>query len=54
MRHRDLKQIWTIHLNGVEIGRLPQDENEMVTYWALPAAAVREGRNELRVTPPAR
>jgi hypothetical protein len=24
----------------------------MVTHWALPAAALREGRNELRVTPP--
>src|SRR5262249_37317056 len=52
LRHRDLKQIWTIRLNGIEVGRLPQDENEMATYWTLPAAVVRGGRNELRVTPP--
>jgi hypothetical protein len=52
IRHRDLKQVWTVRLNGVEIGRLPQDENEMVTYRALPATSVRQGQNELRVTPP--
>src|SRR5437868_2895568 len=33
IRHRDLKQIWSLKLNGKELGPLPRDENEMVTCW---------------------
>src|SRR5258708_31187487 len=49
LRHRDLKQQWIIQLNGSEIARLPQDENAMVTCWNVPAGALREGQNELRI-----
>src|SRR5258706_1168877 len=49
LRIRDLKQQWTIQLNGKEIAKLPQDENPMVTCWAVPAGALRDGDNALRI-----
>ena len=50
LRHRDLKQEWRLALNGKPVGRLPQDENPMLTYWAVPPGALRDGVNELTVT----
>jgi hypothetical protein len=49
MRHRDLKQPWRVLLNGTEIAQLPMDEADMVTYWAVPAGALKAGANELRI-----
>lgn len=49
VRHRDLKQIWTVKLNGKELGSLPRDENEMVTYWSIPAGLLKGAGNELRI-----
>jgi hypothetical protein len=50
LRHRDLKQVWRLSVNGRDLGPLPQDENEMVTYLAVPPGVLRDGRNELRVS----
>jgi hypothetical protein len=50
LRHRDLKQEWKLALNGKEIGKLPQDENPMLTYWVVPPGALRDGANELTVS----
>ena len=49
LRHRDLKQIWRMLLNGQEIARLPPDEADTITYWAVPPRLLADGRNELRV-----
>ena len=49
LRHRDLKQGWVVLLNGKEIARLPLDEADTITYWAVPAGSLREGTNELRI-----
>ena len=49
LRHRDLKQVWRVSLNGQEIARLPSDEADALTYWPVPAGAIRDGTNELRV-----
>lgn len=49
LRHRDLKQMWRVELNGKEIARLPLDEADTITYWAVPPGTLRQGRNELRV-----
>jgi hypothetical protein len=54
LRHRDLKQIWSLKLNGKELGPLPRDENEMVTYWSVPAGLLKASGNELRVECPAK
>ena len=50
LRHRDVKQTWKLRLNDREIGRLPPDENDMVTYWSLPAGTLREGENTFVVS----
>jgi len=49
LRHRDVKQRWTVELNGKSLGTLPVDENEMVTYWSVPAGTMKAGANRLRV-----
>ena len=49
LRHRDLKQDWRMLLNGQEIARLPPDEADTITYWAVPPRLLADGRNELRV-----
>jgi len=49
LRHRDLKQLWRVTLNGKEIARLPLDEADIITYWAVPPGTLREGRNDLRI-----
>ena len=50
LRHRDLKQTWKLLLNDRDLGRLPQDENEMITFWSVPPGTLRQGENRLRVT----
>jgi hypothetical protein len=52
LRHRELRQPWEVRINGKSVARLPLDENEMVTYWAVPAGVLKEGENELRVVCP--
>ena len=49
LRHRDLKQSWGVQLNGTEIARLPFEEADTMTYWAVPPGSLRKGRNELRI-----
>lgn len=49
LRHRDLKQAWRVLLNGAEIARLPFDEADMITHWAVPVGTLTAGRNELRI-----
>jgi hypothetical protein len=49
LRHRDVKQGWRLRINGHDLGRLPPDEADTITYWAIPAGVLRDGDNELRV-----
>ncbi len=51
LRQQDVKQAWQVRLNGKEVGRLPTDENDMVVYFAVPAGAVTDGENVLRIEP---
>jgi hypothetical protein len=52
LRHRDVKQTWKLRINDREIGRLPPDENDMVTFWAVPPNALIDGKNELLISSP--
>jgi hypothetical protein len=45
LRHRDVKQTWKLTINDREIGKLPPDENDMVTFWPLPAGVLKDGAN---------
>ncbi len=49
LRQQDVKQSWSVTLNGKKIDRLVGDENDMIVYFALPAGAVRQGENTLRI-----
>ena len=49
LKHRDVKQTWSLELNGQMLGRLPVDENEMVTFWRVPETTLRDGDNRFRI-----
>jgi hypothetical protein len=49
LRHRDLKGAWRVLVNGREIARLPPEDADTISDWAIPAGALRDGANELRV-----
>jgi hypothetical protein len=49
LRQQDVKQTWKIILNGQERGRLQPCEDDMVIYLPLPAGALTDGENTLRI-----
>ena len=49
VRHQDVKQTWSVELNGKAIGELKIDENDMVEYFVVPTDAVIDGENNLRI-----
>src|SRR5689334_12195606 len=49
VRHRDLRLVWNVLVNGKEVGRLPQDENAMVSLIALPPGTLKDGANTIQV-----
>lgn len=50
VRHRDVKQTWSVRVNDREISRLPPDENDMVTFWPVPANTLKDGDNLLIIS----
>jgi hypothetical protein len=50
LRHRDLRHIWKLTLNGQELATLPQDENPMRSLIAVPPRTLRDGENTLQIT----
>jgi len=49
LRQRDVKQVWRVRLGQKDLGTLVQDEAEIVHYLAVPAGALVDGDNELRI-----
>jgi hypothetical protein len=49
VRQQDVKQGWSLTLNGKKLGSLPVDENDMVVYFAIPPGGVQSGENMLRI-----
>lgn len=49
LRHRDVKQRWTIELNGRSLATLPINENDTVTVWSVPPGTLKDGANTVRV-----
>lgn len=47
LRQQDVKQAWPVLLNGKQLGKLIQDENDQVVYLAIPAKAIVDGENQL-------
>lgn len=49
LRQQDVKQKWKVRLNEKELGELRIDENDMVVYFDIPAAALVDGENHVMV-----
>jgi hypothetical protein len=49
LRHRDLRHVWKVVLNGSDLARLPQDDNAMISFIAVAPGALRDKANELRI-----
>src|SRR5262249_9529271 len=49
LRQQDVKQTWTVKLNGRELGPLHPDENDTVVYFPIPAGRLTDGDNALTV-----
>jgi hypothetical protein len=49
VRQQDVKQGWSLLLNGKKLGSLAVDENDMAVYFAVPGGAVQNGENTLRI-----
>jgi hypothetical protein len=49
LRQQDVKQSWHVLLNDRPLGDLRIDENDMVVYFDVPAGALRDGDNTLRI-----
>lgn len=49
LRQQDVKRQWRIVLNGIDLGALRVNENDMVLYWPIPPGALISGENILKV-----
>ncbi|MCP4816349.1 MAG: hypothetical protein GY888_27855, partial [Planctomycetaceae bacterium] len=47
LRQQDVKQPWQVLINGKTVGKLQQDENDMVRYLEVPANVLQQGANQL-------
>jgi hypothetical protein len=52
LRQQDIKEIWTISLNGEQIGKLHRDENDMRVYYEVGFDLVKDGENTLTIECP--
>ena len=52
VRQQDLKQNWTVALNGKVIGRLRRDENDLIEYFPVPPDTLKAGKNQLVIEQP--
>ena len=50
LRQQDVKQLWSVTLNGKLLGRLQRDENDMRVYLPVPAGTLRETGNHLKIS----
>jgi hypothetical protein len=51
LRQQDVKQSWRVLLNGKELGRLLNDENDTVLYLKIPGGTLLNGENKLVIEP---
>lgn len=49
VRQQDVKQVWSISLNGKKLGELVRDENDMVVAVAIPPETIVNGDNVLTI-----
>lgn len=47
LRQQDVKQTWSVLVNGENVGKLVQDENDQTAYFALPPDTMIDGENTI-------
>jgi len=52
LRQQDIKEFWTITLNGESLGKLHRDENDMRVYYEVGFDLVKDGENTLTIECP--
>lgn len=52
LRQRDVRRVWRLKLNGKDLGKLQEDEADIVSFFAVPAGVVKAGQNELEIVGP--
>lgn len=52
LRQQDVKEFWTITLNGEQIGKLHRDENDMRVYYEVGFDLIKKGENVLAIECP--
>ena len=53
LRQYEVKEAWRVLLNDTTLGMLTQDINDMVIYLPVPPNRIHDGKNSLRLIPPA-
>lgn len=53
LRQYDVKEGWTVELNGEKIGELQRDENPLLVYYSIPQELLRRSENSLQIKPAA-
>ena len=51
-RQQDVKQKWSVTLNGESLGELVRDENDMMVTFAIPIGILVDGVNSLTIASP--
>jgi hypothetical protein len=49
LRHRDVKATWRVQVNGRDIGRIPPDEADTISFLPVPPGTLTDGANTLRI-----
>lgn len=49
LRQSDVKETWTVTINGKRLGQLVRDENDLTTDFLIPASTLKDGNNELKI-----
>lgn len=49
LRQHDVKQTWRVRLNDATLGKLIQDESDLVLALPIPPQTLKAGRNDLRI-----
>ena len=47
LRQQNVKQVWKLRLNDRELGKLHQDENDIIAYFKVPPGVLIDGENAL-------
>jgi hypothetical protein len=50
LRQVDIKQSWQVRINDQVLGRLVQDENDLISDFRIPPGALRDGENRLQIS----